>query len=207
MSPPQRSSPEMPWPILEDSYVDEFGPIDPNVYSLAAGLWPLATRAILRTIQDLQVGQKLMVKAVAIVSRKLDEQPEKLTNPQAYLFRVFSNLVSEEREKTAKHGQLDMGLLVPSVGLAADSSESVLCRTILVHEILRRADPWTREVFELCILGHTFQEIGRKYGMRANHVRSKWSKQIAKLTDRIQAETKAAEKAALQRRRPEPESF
>lgn len=190
------------WPELEDSYVDEFGPIDRAVYEIAPRLWPIAVALILRTIQDVSAGHRLMMKAVALVSRKVQEQPERMTSLHGYLFRTFSHLVSEELEKETKHGQL--GLAHTQARAAAKRSDSDVFSAILLQEVLSRADEWTREVAEMRVLGHTFDEIGRKYGMEGNYVRSKWSKGIARLAETIKMETEAAERKILQRDRERP---
>jgi DNA-directed RNA polymerase specialized sigma24 family protein len=180
---------------LDTSYVDEFGPINREVYELAATLWPLAVSLIHRTIQDLQTGQNLMIKAVAIVSRKLAEQPEKMTSLHGYLFRTFSRLVSAEFEKETKHGRL--ALAQTQAGEKAERSDSDIYNAILLQEALTRADPWTREVAELHIIGYTFEEIGKKFGMKANYVRAKWFKGVTRLTETIRREIETTEKKFL----------
>jgi DNA-directed RNA polymerase specialized sigma24 family protein len=194
MHPPHIDNPHAnPWPEVQGAYLDEFGPIDPKVYTYATSLWPAVEPLVLRTIRDEHHGQRLMIKAVALVSRKLAEQPGRLTNLKSYLSQTFRRLLFEEFEKQTNHAERDAEVFALTTAIP-DSPEDEINKLILVHEILDRADSWTREVFHFLILGHTLDEIGSHYHMKGNFVRSRLSKRVKKLADQIRKETRAAER-------------
>ena len=199
--PPQKDPnlPNSTWPDIQDAYTDEFGHVDPEIYNLAGAMWPSVRTRILKAIDDLGEGQRLMIKAVTIVSRRRREQPEQMTNLPAYLSVIFGRLLLEASRKQAGLDQLDAGVAArhsATTGLEADIN-----RTILVQELLQRSDDWTREVYEHLILGYTFEELAPKFGLKANHLRSKWAKKITLLKKQIEKETRAAQQRILQDRR------
>lgn len=203
---PDRNTPNshrIPWPEIDGPYEDEFGPVDPDVYKLAGTIWPLAQVHILRTIHDYDSGQRLLVKAVVTVSRKCVEQPERMTNVRAYLFKTFYRLLLEELEKRGKHDPLDTKV-IDSIQIIATRNDVDIDRTILLHEIRERADEWTRQVFDDRVLGYTFEELEGKYGVKANHLRAEWAKKVGRLEQAIGKETRAAEQKISRRRRTGP---
>jgi DNA-directed RNA polymerase specialized sigma24 family protein len=197
---PNNPNPQKPWPEIQEGYEDEFGPVDPEVYKLAGTVWPLAQAHILRTINDYDTGQRLLVKAVVIVSRKCAEKPDQITNVKAYLIKTFYHLLLEELEKRSKHDQLETEV-VDSIQSIATRSDADIERTILLHEIRQRADKWTREVLSDLVLGYKFEELADKYGMKANRLRSTWSKKLRRLEQQIGKETRAAQENILRSRR------
>jgi hypothetical protein len=105
----------------------------------------------------------------------------------------------EASRKQAGLDQLDTDI---AEGYTANTGlEAEINQTILVDEILRRSDDWTREVYEDLILGYTFEELAPKFGLKANGLRSKWSKKITKLKEQIEKETRAAQQRILRRPR------
>jgi DNA-directed RNA polymerase specialized sigma24 family protein len=180
----------IPWPNLDRPYIDQFGPIDPYVFGVAGDMWPNVQTRLLLLNLDPTDGQLLMVRAVAAVSRKRAEDPEKIEVP-GYLYVTFWRLVQKHLKKQAREQQLEEDYPAqtdPTPG----SVEDQLSDKILVHEILERADPWTKGIFEECILGYSFVEIARRRGGKANSLRSRWSRKIRKLVQQIQSESDQA---------------
>ena len=196
---PHANKPEIAWPNLDESYVDAFGPIDVAVYDVARNIWPAVIPSILGTLRDMHAGQTIMMKAVALVSRKLGEDPQRITSVHGYLYRTFMRLLREEAETEGKHAELNRTMLV---GAEANTkqSDSAVYEVILIHQILDRADAWTREVFQLRLLGHTYEEIAAHFGMKSNHVRSEASKELRRLVKVIAAETRAYERKVSRRK-------
>ena len=197
---PHAPEPEVTWPDLDSSYVDEFGRIDRTVYEIARKAWPAVVPSVLRTLRDLQAGQTVMLKAAALVSRKLSEDPEKMTSVHGYLYRTFIHLLREEVEKEGKHAELNRVSLAKDEA-AAEPSDELIYQRILIHQILERADPKTRKVFQLRMLGHTFEEIALELGFQSNHLRSLFSKEIHRLAGVIESETRESERRVLGQRR------
>ena len=190
--------PEVAWPDLESSYIDEFGLIDRAVYEVGRNVWPVVVPHIRRTLRDLQAGQIVMMKAAALVTRKVNESPQKITSVHGYLYRTFIHLLSKEVEKEGKHAELNLVVLAKN---SAEESDEAVYERILIHQLLDRADPETRRVFELRMLGHTFEEIARERDMQSNHLRSEWSKEIRRLATLIESETRESERQVLQQRK------
>ncbi|MGI9065873.1 MAG: RNA polymerase sigma factor [Pyrinomonadaceae bacterium] len=193
---PRPKTPNLPtliWPEIQGAYIDEFGPVDIEIYNLAGDMWPSVQSRILRTINNLQEGQRLMLKAVAIVTRRRNEQPERMTNLTAYLFVIFCRLLLEEQRRQSGHDQLDANT-IEGLGNQKDSDSVDINQAILVREILDRADAWTREIYEYLILGYSYEEIAPKLGMRANRLRSIWSKKIGRLKKQIEQETRTSQR-------------
>lgn len=200
---PHTTKPEIVWPDLDSAYVDAFGPIDLAVYDIARHIWPAVTPSILRTLRDLHAGQTIMMKAVALVSRKLSEDPQRITSVHGYLYRTFMRLLREEVETEGKHAELNRSMLVSNESNAKQSDKGIY-EVILIHQIMDRADPWTREVFQLRLLGHTYEEIAERFGMKSNYLRSEWSKELRRLVKVIAAATREYErKVSRQKRRSE----
>ena len=175
------------WPEIAEGYPDQFGPIDHEVYEIAGTLWSPVQPFIRRTINDVDAAQTLMLKAVAIASRRRIEQPDKMTNLRSYLAVIFKRLVLAELEKTARNEPIDEKKIEDAVIEAAQLQPEIE-RDILVREIMERADDWTKEIFEWLILGYSFEELTAKFGMKANRLRSKWSKSMSRLRKEIESE-------------------
>ena len=193
---PHLLEPEVAWPDLEVSYIDEFGLIDRAVYDISRNVWPAVVPYIRRTLRDVQAGQIVMMKAAALVSRKVNENPQKITSVHGYLYRTFIHLLSKEVEKEGKHAELNLAMLA-NTEASAEASDEAVYEKILIHQLLDRADPQTRRVFELRMLGHTFEEIAREQHMQSNHLRSEWSKEIRRLAALIESETRESERQVL----------
>lgn len=189
-----------PWPEIKEGYRDEFGPIDPDVYKFAADVWPLAESPSFRNLID---AEHLLIKAVAVVSRVSAGQPGKLSNLKGYLYRTFSRLLLEQLRKQQRHEPLEDALLNHAEALTTRSDDDI-GRTLLVHEIMNRADSWTKEIFWALIQGYSIEELAGIKNVKANVIRSKLSKNLSRLRKQIEKETRAAEQRILQRRTRPP---
>ncbi|MGH9768122.1 MAG: RNA polymerase sigma factor [Blastocatellia bacterium] len=167
---------------MEEGYTDEFGDIRPEVYRAAGELWPQAESLTYSKLRDCATGLRLMLKAVAAVSRKLQEQPDQIRDLKAYLWITFKRLISEELEKESRYQPLEPDRQPPS---DANPSSETLSDQILIQEVMAQMDSWTRTVFELRLLEYTFEEIARMFNLRPNFLRSKFSKEIKKLRRRL----------------------
>jgi DNA-directed RNA polymerase specialized sigma24 family protein len=198
---PHKSDPPPPsWPEINAAYEDEFGHIDPDVYKFAADVWPLADAPSFRNLIDTE---RLLIKAVALVSRVCAEQPGKLSNIKAYLYRTFSRLLLEQLKKQERHEPLDKALLDHAEALTTRSEDNI-ARMLLVHEILNCADPWTREMFWALVQGYSIEELAEIKHAKANVIRSRLSKNLMRIRRQIQKETRAAEQRMSQRKYDAP---
>jgi len=174
----------MSWPPLDAGYTDEFGPVDPEVYRAAGQFWPQAERFARQKLGDAAAGMRLLFKAVAIASRRRSEMANPIKHLTAYIFRIYAHLVLAELKRINGRKALEREhaeeLLTES-----DSTEDIE-RKILIEELCRRMDPWTRKVFELQVLGFGFEMMEPALGMKANAIRAKYSKQMKRLRSEIQ---------------------
>jgi DNA-directed RNA polymerase specialized sigma24 family protein len=170
------------WPVLDEGYTDEFGVIHPEVYQAAGELWPQAQILVYSRLSDRPAGIRLMLRAAAAVSRKLQEQPDQIRDLKAYLWTTFKRLISDEVENENRYQPLE-----PEQHLTNNhhGQSEALNDQILIEEVMAQMDSWTRMVFELRVLGYQFEEIAQMLKMRPNLLRSKFRKGIQKLSRRI----------------------
>jgi DNA-directed RNA polymerase specialized sigma24 family protein len=176
------NSPCLFWPSLDEGYTDEFGEICPEVYQAAGELWPQAESFINSRLHDAAAGMRLMFKAAAAVSRKLQEQPEQIRDIKAYLWTSFKHEIHEAAEKENRYQPLEPEQQ-PENG--AYTQSEALNDQILIEEVIAHMDEWTRKVFELRVLGYQFEDIGQMLEMRPNLLRSKFHKEIKKLSNKL----------------------
>ncbi len=168
------------WPPLSNAYADEFGEVQPEVYDAAGELWPQALSFAQDNLGDISMGRQLMFKASALVTRKLIEQPDHISTLKGYLWQTYRRLVLTEKGKSQRLYPLD----VEAEGRRGISTNDP-DEEILIQEVRRRMDEWTRLVFELRVIGYDYEEIAQMLGTRANRVRSKFDKQIKKLAKHL----------------------
>lgn len=177
-----------------------FGQIEVDVFRAAGELWPRAERYSRQVLGDGQAGQMLLLKAAAIVSRIYVERVGQISDLKAYLYQTFKRLVLAKLESERGHRRLESEMLYQVAG-EPDTSTTDLDQKILVQQIVKRMDKWMREVFELLVLGHTFEEIARNSNLDAHSLRSKYNKFQKKLIKQIQAEMLATEQKNRERGR------
>ncbi|MGH9832188.1 MAG: sigma-70 family RNA polymerase sigma factor [Blastocatellia bacterium] len=175
------------WLPLEEAYTDEFGVILPEVHQAARELWRQAENFVLSTLRDTAAGQRLMCKAAASVSHQFSQQLDQIKDLNAYLWRTFKRLVLNELEKENGHrGKLEHAKNEPAAEYLFGHHDEDLDRKILIQQIIRLMDAWTREVFELLAEGHSYEEIAAMRGQPANALRSRFSKQLEKIRKQLQ---------------------
>ena len=177
MNPPCLS-----WPSLDEAYTDEFGDICPEVYQAAGELWPQAENLINTKLHDRPAGMRLMFKAAASVSRKREEQPDQIRDLKAYLWIAFKRNIYEEVEKESRYQPLELEQ-EPTNDFRAQSD--ALNDQILIEELMAHMDSWTRTVFELRVLGYQFEDIAQMLKTRPNLLRSKFHKEVKKLSSKL----------------------
>lgn len=175
-------STRLSWPSLDEGYTDEFGVICPEVYRAAGELWPQAEGFVHSKLRDCPAGMQLMLKAAATVSRKRREQPDQIRDLKAYLWTTFKRLISDEVEKENRYEPLE-----PEQGTVngACAQSETLNNRILIEEAMAWMNAWTRTVFELRVLGYEFEDIARLLNSRPNLLRSKFHKEMKKLSRRL----------------------
>lgn len=179
------------FPLIEAAYREEFGEIDPEIYEIAKNLWnSCAERLAAKLLHDSPKGMQLMLKAVAEVSRVRQNDGSQIKNLRAYLYRCYKNLLLKELEKECLHQKILEGLYQSYAPSSECAEEDEINRKILINELRRRMNEWTRTVFDFHKLGYSFEEMVPQLGAAANVIRSRYSKNIARLAREINAEIK-----------------
>jgi hypothetical protein len=180
----------MQWPELDQRYVDEFGLVELPVYEAARQIWPAEESFARRALGDEQVGFRLMIRASAIVTRRNGELEGGIGNIPAFLRTTYRQLVLAELKKLNGRRVIESE---NEAELAPATQDNERIETaILIEELFRRMDAWTRKVFELRTLGYGFEVMEEELGMRANVIRAKFSREITRLRSEIEAESRAA---------------
>lgn len=178
----------LPMLSLEDAFADEFGVILPEVYKAACELWNHSESFVLSTLGAPATGQRLMFKAAALVSRRLSKYPDQIKHLHAYLRQTFKGLALDEMEKENGHrDKIERAQGEPSAEYLFGYREEDLDRKILIQQIIRLMDDWTREVFVLLAADYSYEKIAAMRGQSANAIRSRFSKQLKKIRKQIQS--------------------
>ena len=175
-------STRLSWPSLDEGYTDEFGVICPEVYRAAGELWPQAEGFVHSKLRDCPAGMQLMLKAAATVSRKRREQPDQIRDLKAYLWTTFKHFIFDEVEKGNRYEPLELEQQPEN---DARGPSDALDDQILIEEVMAQMDDWTRRVFELRVLGYQFEDIAHMLKMSPHLLRSKFHKEIKKLSRRL----------------------
>src|SRR5215813_3489183 len=165
---------------IATAYVDEWGAIAPEVHCAAMALRNQAENFARLTLHNEDAGHTLLAKAAAIVTRALDEHPGTITNLPAYLFKTYKRQVLAELEKEKSRERI----LVEHGAETSQNGQNAyveLDHQILIHELRRLMDERTREVFDLLVLGHSFEEIGAMLGKSSRAVRNNYYDHLDRL--------------------------
>ena len=203
------SSDRTSWPPPEEvfppdgraaTYVDEFGEIDADVYQTAGKLWEGKGGEFARaTLRDVPAGLRLMVRAAADVTRRRRDPGAEIKNLPGYLWTSYRHHVLKELEKENEHRRRDFMDVMESSG--RDHTAEDLDRKILVQEVERRMNAFTREVYQYLLLGYEFAEIGEKLNKSPRPLKRRFDRQLMSLMKQIEAEHEAAAGKSRQRNR------
>jgi DNA-directed RNA polymerase specialized sigma24 family protein len=166
------------------AYLDEWGAVAPEVYQAAVSLRKQAETYARATLGAEDAGSNFLAKAAATVTRALIDRHEPITNLQGYLFQTYKRLVMAELEKERAHERI----LAERANEASQNRHNVsaeLDQYILIEQLRMRMNQRTRLVFDLLILGHTFEEIGLMLGKSSRAVRNNYYEQIARLKQEV----------------------
>jgi hypothetical protein len=126
-----------------------------------------------------------MLRAVASVSRMRNKDPGAIKNLPAYLFFSYKRLLLANLEKENGH-RTKLNEWAAATNMSEpDDDDATLDRRILLNELKLQMDDWTREVFELQCLGYKYEELVPEYGAAANVIRSRYSKNISRLAEKV----------------------
>ncbi len=168
----------------EICWTDQYGTIAGDVYEVAQQRWPQWERFAEQTLGDAQLGQQLLMKACANVTRLKAHEPERIAHLAAYLETTWKRLVLAEVEKEQSHQQSHQRIGNQLLASESDAAQQIE-QQILLQEIVARMDDWTRTVFEYQVLGYTFAEMSPALGQSGHVIRTKFGKKLKKLTRQL----------------------
>lgn len=178
------------FPLVSTAYTGEFGKVEPLVAGVARSLWATSGSALAEELlSDRALGLQLMLKATANITSVRQSDPSKIRNLRSYLFRCYKNLILAEMEKEITRRRILERHFMPAKRSVLLSEEE-LNQRILINQIRKEMNDWTRTVFDLHQLGYTFEEIAPRIGAAANVIRSKYSKEISRLSRSINSRIK-----------------
>ena len=177
------------FPELISSYQDELGTVSPQVLNEAQKIWLVSRSFSYKMLQDEQLSQLLMMKAVVKISDKINHESTEINNLRAYLFSTFKRLVLAEVRKENLHHELEnqwIEHLTETFKNKPQTEEEIIYHQILITELEEKMDGWTRKVFRYRMLGYEYKDLVPDYGSAENVIRSKFSKKIKKLAILLQ---------------------
>jgi len=166
-------------PQLDNSFIDQFGEIDLEVYEVARNVWPIAERLAERILFDGHLGIELMFKAASKVTAA-QKAGTTVVNLKYYLLKSYKHLLLAELEKENGRKRI-LSEHVSIISPSSPDAEAELHRKILINQLRLEMDDWMREIFDHLRLGYSFEELAEHYKMGANVLRSKFSKRLARL--------------------------
>ena len=167
------------WPALETGYEDAYGPVDPEVHQAAREVWANAEHLAIDRLHDSVIGYALLKRAVVAVSGLAPDKRDQIRDLPGYLFQTYKRLVLAELEKQNRHRKADVAASELVRPLISDADR--MDRHILIAELVRRMDPWTRDVFEALTLGYTFEEVADALGSNPHVVRNRFRRAVRQL--------------------------
>lgn len=168
------------------TFTDEFGTIDGEVYAAALTLWSRVANLAASMTYDSAAAHRLLMKACAQVTRKRASAPEAIASLPAYLYRTWQRLVLDELEKENGHRRLEAQFAAETAEAhTAAHSTTGLEQRILLQQIIKHMDDWTRRVFEYLTLGFSYDEIAAELGGNGHAIRVKYDRQIKALAQRL----------------------
>jgi DNA-directed RNA polymerase specialized sigma24 family protein len=179
---------------IDVEYEDEFGKVHPHILKIAGSVWEKSGKFFSGIIQDQHECFRILMKAAILVSQKYTTGTDTIENPKSYLYTTFRHLVMAEARRQKRHSELEIEEAKKQFEIFSICESEKVCQKILISELRRRMDFWTRDVFDMQIFGYQYKDMVPKYGLSENVIRSKYSKNLLKLKNQIQAEMKNIEK-------------
>ena len=181
---PRHPHPTPDWGTLEIGYVDEFGAVAPDVYAAAGRVWRQAHDYAERVLHDFDYARTrtLLLKAAAQTTRARDDKLHRINELDGYLFQTFKRVVLAELEKDNNRSRFETEAHVQAEWRAQASNVE---RRILLNELVRAMDAWTRSVFEWLTLDYSFDDIARHLGMNVKVLRNRYNRHLITLMKQI----------------------
>jgi DNA-directed RNA polymerase specialized sigma24 family protein len=176
---------------LNHSYTDEYGEIAANVLQAAEKISTPAESFALSTIHDADAGHQLMMKAAAKVTAKIKNDATLIQNLESYLFETYKRLIFETLRAENRRNEIKKSVSEMSEGDEKRSNQEIE-RKILLEQIRQRMSPKMRQIFEMLVLGYSFEEMATILGKKSNLLRSQYHKELEKIRTQLEKEATIA---------------
>jgi RNA polymerase sigma factor (sigma-70 family) len=174
------------WDALTPTFKNSFSSINAEAYEAARQVWPNALHFAQHHGLDASDALEPFLKVVESVSKAIERHDsEEIKSLPNYLFRSYQRAIWRKLKEEKQHESLDF--VNNDIASIADVSDAME-RTILLGEIVARMDKQNHQVFELLILGYSFEEIGRKLNISPNVIRARFSRELRRLAKEVNAE-------------------
>src|SRR6185369_13497964 len=130
---------QIPWPLLDAPYVDEFGCIDQDIHETAREIWRWAAQYAIDTLGDEASGQLALKKVCAKITEKRAAGAIRILNLRAYIQTAFKHEVLAQLKRNRSANVELSGEPVTNYDLDID-------QRILVEQILARMEPEDRRI-------------------------------------------------------------
>jgi len=174
---------ETKWPPLNEAYRDELGAIDYDIYAAAGEIWPMAAALSKTVLHDESIGQVALLTVCARITESRAAERIQIKSLKGYIFQAYRYEILRLLQQRRLHDELSAQRY--AVIEETQSADDVL-KKILIEEIISRMDATNRQIFELRVLGHSFEDIARMVGKRSNAVRNIYSRQLSKIRNELE---------------------
>jgi DNA-directed RNA polymerase specialized sigma24 family protein len=168
-------------PEISSSYEDEYGEIDITVYLVGNSIWPYAQAFALRITNDEEQARDLMLRAIALVSKRRKANVE-INNIKQYLILVYKRCVFEEAKRAKRFECCGNDKLE----IVYEQADEELERVILIKELMAKMDVEMTGIFEKLIVGYSFSEIAAETHASPDVLRNKFRRRLERLRTQME---------------------
>ncbi len=165
---------------------DEAGaPVDPRFIQAA-----YAMEKRMFSYRKNEVGCESMTSSLiqsSVVSASRAAQVNSVSNPEGYLWRTYTrkvdrHLANAEREVSVQDDFMeDLSSRSETIGSTAELLEN----QILLEQVKKQMDDWTRRVLNMRIAGYSWEEIAKDLCLSANVVTVRYVRGVSRAADRL----------------------
>lgn len=191
---------------MEDSIPESSSTRLSRVYDVARSLRPAALAFTRHFKLDPSLADDCLMESAQTVVKKVEsaerfqkvgqltDDSGQIGNLPAYIFTTFKNLVLaklRDAERLQHLSESEWGSMASVRDVRRDIE-----RTVLVGQIIKLFDPESRFIYDHLVLGYTYQEMAdefnAKFGknLRVNALRSRFSKAIRRIINKVETQRK-----------------
>lgn len=167
------------WKTLSASFKNSFPALTEDVYNAAGEIWPNALKVARHEGLDESDARAALFQAINRVSKR--EVPQ-IRSLRAYLFVTYTRLIRRVIDEQKRYTSLE---LINQDISSDEKVAAIMENDVLLGEIVARMDPEMRRIYEGLILGYSFEELARKERIKANMLRSRFSRGVRHLAREI----------------------